>query len=83
MGTERQISCRGRGRWAVKAPGWFIFKTARDSPAFQRVEEQVSSAEESWRLSKGGKGDFSALATAAHSSILAWRIPQTDEPGRL
>ena len=42
------------------------------SPAMQETRVQSLGQEES--LEKGME---------THSSILAWRIPQTDEPGRL
>ena len=37
---------------------------------------------ETWVLSLGGE-DPPEKGTAAHSSILAWRIPWAEEPGRL
>ena len=37
---------------------------------------------ETWILSPGWE-DPLEKETATHSSILAWRIPQTEEPGRL
>ena len=38
-----------------------------------------------YRLCKGslGRDDSLEEGTATHSSILAWRIPRTEEPGRL
>ena len=33
--------------------------------------------------SAGDAGDMSSKEIATHSSILAWRIPRTGEPGRL
>jgi len=44
----------------------------KSSPAMQETRVQSLGQEES--LEKGME---------THSSILAWRIPQTDEPGRL
>ena len=44
----------------------------KESPAMQ--ETQVQSVGQEDPLEKG---------TATHSSILAWRIPRTEEPGRL
>ena len=35
------------------------------------------------RVQSLGREDPPAEGTATHSSILAWRIPQTEEPGRL
>ena len=43
-----------------------------NSPAMQ--EAQIQSLHREASLEKGME---------AHSSILAWRIPQSDEPGRL
>ena len=41
-----------------------------------------------WRLKRGesqslGQENLLEEGTAAHSSILVWRIPWTEEPGRL
>ena len=41
-------------------------------PAMQHTQVQFLGREESQEKGMG-----------AHSSILAWRLPQTDEPGRL
>ena len=36
------------------------------------------------RIRKGGHGEnYSEKAMASHSSTLAWKIPWTEEPGRL
>ena len=43
-----------------------------NSPATQHARVQFLGREESQEKGMG-----------AHSSILAWRVPQTDEPGRL
>ena len=43
-----------------------------NSPAMQHAQVRSLGREESQEKGIG-----------AHSSILAWRIPQTDEPGRL
>ena len=38
--------------------------------------------QETWVKSLGGEDPLKE-ETATHSSILAWKIPQTEEPGRL
>ena len=47
-------------------------QTAKNLPAMQ----------ETWGLIPGS-GDLLDKGMATHSSILAWRIPRTEEPGRL
>ena len=47
----------------------------------QRVKNQPAMQEMQIR-SLGGK-DFLEEGMATHSSFLAWRIPWTEEPGRL
>ena len=49
-----------------------VAQTVKNPPAMQDTQVQSLSQEES--LEKG---------MATHSSILAWRIPWTEEPGRL
>ena len=52
--------------------GFLGGSAVKNPPALQ--EMQVGSLGREDPLEKG---------TATHSSILAWRIPQTEEPGRL
>ena len=49
-----------------------VAQTVRNMPAIQETRVQSLGSEDS--LEKG---------MATHSSILAWRIPWTKEPGRL
>ena len=49
-----------------------VAQTEKNLPAMQ--ETQVRSLDQDHPLEKG---------KASHSSILAWRIPLTEEPGRL
>ena len=42
----------------------------------------LSTMQETWVRSLGGE-DPLEKAMAPHSSILAWKIPWTEEPGRL
>ena len=53
--------------WAL-----LVAQTINDLPAMQEI--QVQSLDQEDPLEKG---------MAIHSSILAWRIPWTEEPGRL
>ena len=47
-----------------------------------RTEEDPPIMQETW-LPSLGREDPLEEEMATHSSILAWRIPQTEEPGRL
>ena len=47
-----------------------------------QMVKNPSAIWETWVLSLGWE-DPLEKGTAAHSSILAWRIPWTEEPGRL
>ena len=51
---------------------FLVAQTVKNLPAMQ--EPQVQSLGQKYPLEKG---------MASHSSILAWRIPWTEEPGRL
>ena len=44
-------------------------------PVMQETQEM--------RVQSQGQEDPSEKEMASHSSILAWKIPQTEEPGRL
>ena len=52
--------------------GSLVTQTVKNPPAIQ--DTQVQSLGQEDPLEKG---------TATHSSILAWRIPKTEEPARL
>ena len=47
-----------------------------------QMVKNPSAMWETWVRSLGWE-DLLEKGTATHSSILAWRIPQTEEPGRL
>ena len=53
----------------------------KDFPVGQMVKN-LPARQETWVRSQGGE-DPLEKGMAIHSSILAWRIPQTEEPGRL
>ena len=44
--------------------------------------KNLTAMQETWVQSLGQK-DLLEKETATHSSIFAWRIPRTEEPGRL
>ena len=46
-----------------------------------QVVKNLPAVQETWLPSLGQEDPLEKMAT--HSSILAWRIPQTDEPGGL
>ena len=47
-----------------------------------QMVKRLSAMQETWVRSLGWE-DPLEKEMAAHSSILAWRIPRTEEPGRL
>ena len=49
---------------------------------FPDGSDGLSTMQETWVRSLGGE-DLPEKAMATHSSILAWKIPWTEEPGRL
>ena len=48
----------------------------------RRMEGQIRQEEET-RVQSLGREDLLEEEMAAHSSLLAWRIPRTEEPGGL
>ena len=48
----------------------------------RRKKKNLPTMQETWVQSLG-REDSLEKGMAIHSSILAWRIPQTEEPGRL
>ena len=66
---------------------WWLFaryrgyRDCRASLVAQMVKN-LPATQETWVRSLGWK-DPLEMGTATHSSILAWRIPWTEEPGRL
>ena len=68
-------SCRGNWAWISSGPG-FAGGASGKEPACQ-----------CWRCKRGGfspwVGKIPWKGMTAHFSILAWRIPWTEEPGRL
>ena len=47
-----------------------------------QMVKNLPAMQEIWMQSLG-QGDFLEKGMSNHSSILAWRIPQTEEPDRL
>ena len=65
------LLCRGHSGWVVLETGHWGFPDGSDGK-----ESACNAGDQS---SVPGLG----RSPATHSSILAWRIPQTEEPGRL
>ena len=59
----------------VASPGWWGSLVAQ-------LVKNLPAVQETWVQSLGGE-DPLKKEMAAHSSILAWRIPWTEEPGGL
>ena len=92
--TQRQPSCPSADEWIRKL--WYIHTMAYYSAIkkntvlmrWMKLEPIIQS-----EVSQKEKHQYSILThifgislekeTATHSSILAWRIPRTEEPGRL
>ena len=55
-------------------------QTVKNLPAMQEQKETRVPVSQPWRL---GWEDPLEEGMATHSSILAWRIPWTEEPGEL
>ena len=60
---------------------WPTFRPARASLVAEKVKN-LPAMRETWVLPLGGE-DLLENRMASHSSILAWRIPWTEEPGGL
>ena len=58
-------------RWASPGPHWAV----KNPPVMQEPQE-------TW-IRSPGQEDLLEEGMATHSSILIWRIPWTEEPGRL
>ena len=57
------------------------YKESKDFPVAQTVKN-LPASQETWVRSLGWEAPLEK-GKATHSSILAWRIPWTEEPGRL
>ena len=72
------MESRGRGSTEDEFP---LFLSSRASPVTQTVKN-LPTVWETWVQSLG-QGDPLEKGMATHSSILAWRIPRSEEPGGL
>ena len=76
--TERNGGLEGRSNLLVLLMGWAGFPGGSDGKNLSAMwETQVQTL--GWEV----REDPLEKGTATHSSILAWRIPRTEEPGRL
>ena len=60
---------------------WFPLMPHQASPVAQMVKS-LPAMQQTWVRFLGWE-DSLEKETATHSSILAWKIPRTEEPGRL
>ena len=63
-------------------PLFNVNMTASQASLVAQTVKRLSAMQETWVRSLGWE-DPLEKETAAHSSILAWKIPWTTEPGRL
>ena len=80
MGLENRLETRKTKDLALYRTG-FESQLCRASQLAQMVKNLPSVRET--RVQSLGQEDPLEKVTATHSSILAWRIPWTEEPGRL
>ena len=73
-GSWKKVMGAVGGKQVTLTPGW-------TSPAAQKVKNPPAM-QETWVWSLGQRDPLEE-GLAAHSSILAWRIPWTEEPGGL
>ena len=59
-----------------------LTEDVRKSSLVAQTEKNLPAMQETW-LRSLGQEDPLEKGMATHSSILAWRIPWTEEPGRL
>ena len=65
-----------------KLYGMYIISQQRGFPGGSDSKESLCNGQETWVWSLG-REDPLEKRMATYSSILAWRIPWTEEPGRL
>ena len=68
-------------RFTIMQSSWWLAGVSRASLVAQRLK-RLPAMQETWVRSLGWE-DPLEKEMATHSSILAWRIPWTGEPGRL
>ena len=81
-GNPLQCSClenpRDGGAWWAA-----VYRVAQSRTRLKRRSSSSSSMEQETRIRSRGREDPLEKEMAAHSSVLAWRIPGTGEPGGL
>ena len=66
---------------SLRSRCWYIWFSLR--PAAQMVTKQNHPAKQETQVRSLGGEDPLEVGMTTHSSILAWRIPWTEEPGGL
>ena len=61
---------------------FFFFPHVRDNSLVAQMVKNLSAMQETW-IQSLGREDLLEKEMATHSSIPAWRIPWTEEPGGL
>ena len=61
---------------------FFFFPHVRDNSLVAQMVKNLSAMQETW-IQSLGREDPLEKEMAIHSSTVAWKIPWTDEPGRL
>ena len=87
--TKREIQGKNRERWGCKVlrdgidtyPIYTKYKIDRASQVAQW--QKICLPMQEMQVQSRGREDPLKKKMATHSSILAWRIPWTEEPGRL
>ena len=84
MNIGKTLSDSGAGAWRANCPNWSVSAAKRASQGVLVVKNLPANAGDMRDVgSIPGSGDPLEEGMATHSSILAWRIPWTEEPGGL
>ena len=81
MGMKEGTVPRTLGKVILSSLLLFTYKKERASLVAQRIK-RLPAMQETWVRSLGWENPLEK-EMATYSSILAWRIPWTEEPGRL
>ena len=80
---QTQVSCTAGRFFTIWAPGiWVQLGPWNRASLLAQTVKNLPAIQETW-VRAPGQEDPPEKGVAAHSSILAWRIPRTKEPGGL
>ena len=82
--TKQAVSSRRGTQYSRKLIQWFVPRSGKpfESSLVAQMVKRLPAMRETWVRSLGWE-DLLEKETATHSSTLAWKIPQTEEPCRL